>query len=163
MSFATRIATTADVLRVFGHVVAMRVPEMTATSFHDDPSHLAHELLILRKGAPANHVTLYALCDGDWPAAICGTVLFGPGFAGMVWVATPGWRAITISTHRWWRQVFVPCELMRYRRVEFTALAADAKGRRWLKFIGFTEEGIAYRQGKCGEDFVHCAWINPNA
>lgn len=162
MSFAVRRATTADVLAVFGNLAPARAAEATATAFHDDPRHLAHELLIVRNGAPPGHVELWALVEGDAAIAICGYAAFGPGLAGMVWVATARWRDFVWSTHRWFRGYFEPQVLRRFRRVEFTSLAADQVSRRWLAVLGFTEEGLAYRQGKRGEDFVHFAWLNPD-
>lgn len=162
MSFAAELATNGDVLHVFRNLAEARAAEALATSFHVNPVHLAHELLILRNGSPPGHVILYALRDGEEPLAICGAITFGPGLAGMTWVTMPGWKRIAISSHRWWRDFFVPGVLRRYRRVEFTALEADHHSREWLRLVGFTEEGVAYRQGKHGENFVHFAWLNPD-
>lgn len=162
MTFRVARASNGDVIKVFAALSAARAAEATATSFHTDPSFLAHELLILRQGAAPGHVELWALLDDDWPVAICGFATFGPGLAGMIWVATPAWPAIAVPSHRWFRRYFVPEVLEKFRRVEFTALASDLASRRWLGFVGFTEEGLAYRQGKRGEDFVHFAWLNPD-
>jgi len=155
-------ATTGDVVNVFANLAPARAAEACATSFHDDPRHLAHELLMLRQGSAPGHVELWAFLEREEALAICGFVQFGPGLAGMIWVATPRWREHAIASHRWWRQFFVPQVLHKFRRVEFTAAAADDDSRRWLAFVGFTEEGIAYRQSKRGEDFVHFAWLNPD-
>lgn len=161
MTFVVARASTADVLHVFANLAAERAAEATATSFHEDPRHLAHELLLLRQGAAPGHVELWSL-SGAQALAICGFAQSGPGIASMIWVATPAWRAHAIAAHRWWREYFVPMVLHKFRRVEFLALASDADSRRWLAFVGFTEEGIAYRAGKRGEDFVHFAWLNPD-
>lgn len=164
MAFVVRKASTAEIVNVFASLSPERGAEACATSFHDDPRHIGHELLMLRQGSPPGHVALWALCDDDWPVAICGVVQFGPGLAGMIWVATERWRRdFVIASHRWWRRYFAPEVLALFRRVEFTALASDAGSRAWLGWLGFTEEGIAYKQGKRGEDFVHFAWVNPNA
>jgi hypothetical protein len=153
-------ASVGDVVTVFERLSPARAAEATASSHHDDPQFLAHELLLLRQGSPPGHVGLWALCDDFEPLAICGFVQFGPGLAGMIWAATPAWPRLALSSHRWWRRTFVPQVLCRFRRVEFCSLAEDLSSRRWLKRLGFTEEGIAYRQGKRGEDFVHMAWVN---
>lgn len=162
MTFRIVRASVADVLAVFRALEPERVAEATASSWHDDPQFLAHELLMARSGAPPGHIELWALCDDDWPVAICGFLQSGPGAASMVWVATARFRDVRIAAHRWWRQFFVPTVLCKFRRVEFVSLASDQASRRWLAFVGFTEEGIAYRAGKRGEDFVHCAWLNPD-
>lgn len=162
MRFRFDRASTADVLYVFGDLSPVRAAEATATSFHDSPRHLAHELLLLRQGAAPGHVEVWTLFWGDAPAALCGFAQYGPGSAGMIWVAGRNWPYIKMAAHRWWRNFFVPEVLHKFRRVEFLALAADADSRRWLAFVGFTEEGIAYRAGKRGEDFVHFAWLNPD-
>lgn len=161
MTFRIQAATIADVLAVFNALAPERALEATASSWHDDPQFLAHELLIFRKGAAPGHCELWALCAGELPVAICGFVQSGPGAAAMVWVATARFHDVRMAAHRWWRQFFVPLVLCKFRRVEFVA-AADHASRRWLAFVGFTEEGIAYRAGKRGEDFVHFAWLNPD-
>lgn len=162
MSFRIMRASTADVLDVFRALAPERAAEATASSWHDDPMHTAHELLIYRQGAPAGHVELWALCDDERPVAICGYVQGGPGRASMVWIATARFRDVKIAAHRWWRAFFVPLVLHKFRRVEFLSLAADQASRRWLAYVGFTEEGLVYRHGKRGEDFVRFAWLNPD-
>lgn len=157
-------ASDAEIHAVFSRVAPERAAELTATAWHDSPARLAEELVLLRYSYPQRpQVPLWALFGSEpRPAAIVGVLPFGPGIGGMVWVATPEWAPIALSSHRWWRKFFVPEVLGTFRRVEFTALAADRESRRWLSGLGFTEEGIAYRQGKRGEDFVHCAWVNPD-
>lgn len=162
-----RPASDDDVRHVFSGLTDDRIAEMTATAFHSDAVATAEQLLLIRP-----HAMLYALsprrdirADGERkPAfAIAGVVTFGPALGGMIWAPTPAFAQQKHGVHHWWRVYFVPHVLQRhYRRVEFTALASDYASRRWLKILGFTEEGTAYRQGKRGEDFVHCAWLNPD-
>lgn len=159
-------ATPTYIHHVFRHLAPERAAEMTATSWSDTPDVLGRDLETLchasaHEGRPVLMFMLRA--PRELPCAIVGVVPFGPGLGGMIWAATPEWPAIALPSHRWWRTYFVP-EVLRkhYRRVEFTALASDAASRRWLKLLGFTEEGIAYRQGKRGEDFLHLAWLNPD-
>jgi hypothetical protein len=159
-------ASDACVLHVFRRLRADRVIELTATAWHEDAELLAADLLMLRRSMHEENrrTWLYALApDEKPPVAIVGIVPFGPGIGGMIWASIPEWEHMVLPSHRWWRDCFVPFILERYyRRVEFTALASDHASRRWLKTLGFTEEGTAYRQGKRGEDFIHCAWLNPD-
>jgi hypothetical protein len=166
MSIIARDATDIDIGRVFARLADDRGAELTASTWHDSTARLAAELLEVRAmtrqiGRAAPMFALFGL-DSTVPLAVVGVLPFGPGLGAMVWAATPAWAPHAIPSHRWWRTVFVPEILARYRRVEFTALASDAGSRRWLTGLGFTEEGIAYRQGKRGEDFVHFAWVNPD-
>lgn len=164
-----REASDADIRAVFADLEPTRAREMTASAWHDDPRILADEVILLREMRPA---AIFALCiDGGWidgrlvetPIAIAGVIPYGPGWGGMVWAHVGlAWRLEALATHRWTRHYFRPRVLEKFRRVEFTSLASDGESRRWLKVLGFTEEGIAYRQGKRGEDFVHFAWINPD-
>lgn len=160
-------ASEADIRKVFAAVPPARAAELTATAWHDDPQRLAEELILTLthlddRGRRAPMFSLCTAAAGLEARAIIGCVPFGPGLAGMIWAATEQWQFMALPSHRWWRRTFVPLVLSQYRRVEFTALAADAASQRWLAGLGFTEEGIAYRQGKRGEDFVHFAWINPD-
>jgi hypothetical protein len=159
-------ASDAEIACVFSRLAPERTAELTATAWHDSAALLASEIVKLRRmrgdGRPWSDLfTLFSL-DSTVPVAIVGVLPFGPGWGGMIWAATPAWPAIAISSHRWWRRVFVPEVLSRYRRVEFTALQSDPDSHKWLAGLGFTSEGIAYRQGKRGEDFVHFAWVNPD-
>ena len=157
-----RPAIGADIFAVFRMLTPERAAEMTASTFHDSPRQLAEELCAVIGMRPCTMIALHA-ADAVWPAAIVGVVPFGPGLGGMIWAATAFWPELALASHRWWRAVFVPDVLCpQFRRVEFTALASDTGSRRWLKVLGFTEEGTAYRQGKRGEDFVHMAWLNPD-
>lgn len=161
-----RPAGDAEICNVLWRLAPERKAELTASTWHDSAAQLASEIIAVRRmagdGRPAAELwSLFGL-DSTVPAAIVGVVPFGPGLGGMIWAAAPEWAAIALASHRWWRRFFVPQVLGRYRRVEFTALAADVDSRKWLAGLGFTEEGIAYRQGKRGEDFVHFAWINPD-
>jgi hypothetical protein len=159
-------ASDSQILHVFARVRPDRAAEITATAWHDDPQRLAIELNILRRscaeeGRPAPIFTITN--DDHLPQAILGVLPFGPALGGMIWATTEDWPPLALPSHRWWRVYFLPHVLEpHYRRVEFTALASDHPTRRWLKTLGFTEEGTAYRQGKRGEDFIHCAWLNPD-
>lgn len=156
----TRTATDEDLRYVLHRVSSSRQRELTGTHWTDNMDNLADELIAVRQ---ANCARLFALLNAEaTPAAIVGVLPFGPGLGGMIWASTRDWPKLAIPSHRWWRQYFVPQVLAKYRRVEFTALREDEKSRRWLEGLGFTEEGIAYRQGKRGDDYVHCAWINPD-
>jgi hypothetical protein len=150
---------------VFRRLAPARAAELTATAWHDDPEKLARDLVVVQESlAYDGHAPhLFALLDDVYqPFAIVGVVQLGPGLGAMIW-AEAGAAAAALPGHRWWRTYFVPCVMERhYRRIEFTALADNAEDRRWLKILGFTEEGIAYRQGKRGEDFIHFAWLNPD-
>lgn len=163
MSIVARTARDAEIVNVFARLAPARAAELTASAWYDDAGQLAAELVMLREAHPhrVELVSLFGL-ESTQALAIVGVIAFGPGLGGMVWAATPDWTPHAIPSHRWWRKVFVAETLARYRRVEFTALASDADSRRWLAGLGFTEEGIAYRQGKRGEDFVHFAWVNPD-
>jgi RimJ/RimL family protein N-acetyltransferase len=160
-----REASDDDIRAVFGNLDPSRAAEMTATAWHSEPLFLAHELILLRDQRNGR-APLFAHVDDDVPeepvAAIAGVIPYGPGWGGMVWAATPRWPRVSFATHRWFHRVFAPEVLGRFRRVEFTALESDRISRAWLAGLGFTEEGIAYRQGKRGEDFVHFAWVNPD-
>jgi len=162
-----RIASEGDIRFVFNRLPAERAAEMTASAFHDDASVLAEELVTIR-AVKGDLAPVFALCNHAGallypPSAIVGVIPFGPSLGGMVWAATEKWPSIAMASHRWWRSHFIGILLKKhYRRVEFTALASDTASRRWLKVLGFTEEGTAYRQGKRGEDFIHCAWLNPD-
>jgi hypothetical protein len=162
-----REATDDDIRAVFSRVDPSRAAEMTATAWHSEPLLLAHELILLRDQRNGR-APLFAFTTGSMrtpepaPAAIAGVIPYGPGWGGMVWAPTARWRRAALATHRWTRDFFRPHVLATFRRVEFTSLASDGESRRWLKVLGFTEEGIAYRQGKRGEDFVHFAWVNPD-
>jgi len=159
-------ASETCIRHVFRHLPPERVAEMSATSWQDNAELIGQDLVMLcqasaHEGRPVPMFMLRP--NGELPCAIVGVVPFGPGLGGMIWAATPEWPDLAIASHRWWRTFFLPKVLQPvYRRVEFTALAGDDASRRWLKLLGFTEEGIAYRQGKRGEDFVHCAWLNPD-
>lgn len=161
-----RRALDGDIRVVFGALAPERAAEMTATAFHDDPRRLAEELIAVRdfRRGSLTEATLFALSvEPQFPMAIVGVVPLGPAYGAMIWAAVPRWPVMAVASHSWWRTAFIPEILQKtYRRVEFTALAGDTASRRWLKTLGFTEEGTAYRQGKCGEDFVHCAWLNPD-
>ncbi|HZU87919.1 MAG TPA: hypothetical protein VE993_01555 [Stellaceae bacterium] len=158
------VAASDNAIRhVFAGLAAERLAEMTATAWHDDPDRLAAELIAVRDVLRANGrpAPLYAMVR-DLPFAIVGVLAYGPGLGGMIWAARADAPLTTLSGYRWWHGFFVPHVLGKFRRVEFTAAAADQKSRVWLKSVGFTEEGLAYRQGKRGEDFVHFAWLNPD-
>lgn len=157
-----RDARDGDIRNVFARLELARKAELTATAWHDSTAVLAEELITLRTIRRVETTICALFGDTVLPLAIVGVIPFGPGLGGMIWAATPEWAPIAIPSHRWWRRFFVPEVLGKYRRVEFTALASDKDSRRWLSGLGFTEEGIAYRQGKRGDDFVHCAWVNPD-
>lgn len=158
-----RHASRFDLDFVLGRVSPARAAELTATAWHDEPRHMAEEIeYVLTIVHPATPHFVFAMEDGS-PFAIVGVLAFGPGFGGMIWAAVDGAPLRTLSGYRWWHSYFVPHVLEKYyRRVEFTALAADEDTRAWLQSVRFTAEGIAYRQGKRGEDFVHYAWSNPD-
>jgi hypothetical protein len=159
-------ASDSQILHVFARVQPERGAELTATAWHADPQRIGIELNILRRscaeeGRPA---PIFTITDDDHlPLAIVGVLPFGPGLGAMIWATTEDWPILALPSHRWWRAYFMQIVLEPYyRRVEFTALASDTASRRWLKSLGFTEEGVAYRQGRRGEDFIHCAWLNPD-
>lgn len=165
-----RAAEDDDIRFVLERAAPERVAEMMATHWQDDPAYLCAELVCLKNApVPAGREAcrIFAMVhDPDasrCPFAIVGVLPFGPGWGGMIWAAIAGAPLRTLSGYRWWRDYFVGKVLAEhYRRVEFTALASDIESREWLKSVRFTEEGIAYRQGKRGEDFVHFAWVNPD-
>lgn len=159
-------ASETDIVSVFSRLAPARAAELTATSWHDDARETARELIrvLAHQDDLGRRPPVFALFPDDdlEPAAVVGVLPFGPGLGGMIWAATPVWPEVALPSHRWWRTNFVPGVLGTFRRVEFTALRSDLASRRWLATLGFTEEGVAYRQGKRGEDFVHLAWVNPD-
>jgi hypothetical protein len=160
-----RKAFRADLDHVLASVSPERGAELTATAWHDNPQVMAAEIAAcLTVTHPSTPHFMFALERAPWPPfAIVGVLAFGPGYGGMIWAAGADAPLRSLSMYRWWHQVFVPQILEKYyRRVEFTALASDHGSRDWLRSVRFTEEGIAYRQGKRGEDFVHFAWVNPD-
>ena len=160
-----RTAFDAEIAYVLSRQSPARGAELTATAWHDSVAQLASEIAMLRQArpeAPVFSLFRHGFGASTVPCAIVGVLPYGPGWGGMIWAATPEWPDIALGSHRWWRRFFVPDVLGRYRRVEFTALKSDLPSRRWLAGLGFTEEGVAYRQGKRGEDFVHFAWVNPD-
>lgn len=110
----------------------------------------------------ADQLKIYALSpDHGAAAALVGIGEFVPGRAGIMFLATQRFPLIRMNAHRWWQSEFVPSEMMRYRRVEFTGSLPDTPSGAWLRWVGFTCEGIARAYGRRGEDLAHWAWINP--
>jgi len=153
-----RLATPDDVVFVCSHLRAHNAREIAAVRWSDDPTVLAKEIL----AAEPRCIRLEALCiaDGLLPAVLAGAWLKGPGLAQVCFLATDEWPAIARVATRYLRQSFIPAVLGGLRRAETVVLDVP-EHRRWLKFLGFTVEGLAPAYGKRGEDFAHVAWVHP--
>lgn len=162
-------ASEDDISHVVLNMREASAREAFASRPDDSREGLARDLITVRRlidaknqGSPGAW-ELFVFKGGGVPAALIGAApgAFVGAAAHMLWLATDDWPAIAIASHRWWHHHFVPEVLSQYRRVEFLG-GADEASRRWCQSVGFTPEGIAYRHGKAGEDFVRFAWTNPN-
>jgi hypothetical protein len=160
-AFVVRPADARDVRHVIVNMRELSAREAFASRDDDDRDRLADDFCAVLPG-----LTIYALCyETGWaengkPCALVGCHGIGAGLGTILWVATDEWPPLMVPSHRFWRHHFMPKVMAKFRRVEFLG-GIDAGSRRWLASLGFTEEGVAYRYGKNGEDFIHFAWVNP--
>lgn len=150
----------ADILEICADLRPADRAEMLATSFVDDP--VEHGAAIASGLDKA--VLALTLCDAARdPIAFLGLWQIAPGVATASLFATPGFAAIAREAHRFCRDRVMGDAVPRaFRRVECRALASNAVARRWLKRLGFVEEGVCAALGKAGESFVSCAWVHPS-
>lgn len=104
---------------------------------------------------------LILAADGE-PVASLGAWLIGTRRANVNMFATDRWTEIWRPATRFCRKIFIPKVLVPFvRRAECMAWKGHDQSRRWLRHLGFVEEGIARAYGKSGENFVYMAWLNP--
>ncbi|HQF30633.1 MAG TPA: hypothetical protein PLJ34_04220 [Hyphomicrobiales bacterium] len=101
---------------------------------------------------------ILALDDGT-PVASLGAWVLSPGVASVHMFATDDWARIWRPATRYCRKEFIPFVLVpNVHRAECRPWAEHIGARRWLRHLGFVEEGVARSFGKNGEDFIYMAW-----
>lgn len=132
--------------------------EVMAVRFSDRVEDLVDDLT----RALPHAIRCFVLGRDGAPVAIVGAWLTSPGVATVLMIATDDWPAIAGPATRWVRKVAIPAVLGRtVRRAECKCWSEHAVSRRWLKRLGFVEEGRVRGLGRGGEDFVQLAWLNP--
>lgn len=155
-----RRSRPVEILEICADLRPIDQAEMLATSFVDDA--IEHGAVIAAGLDEA--VLALTLCDdAGSPVAFVGFWQIAPGVATASMFATPRFGTIAVRAHRFCRDRLMGDAVPRaFRRVECRALAGNAVARRWLKRLGFVEEGRCVALGKAGEDFVSCAWVHPS-
>ncbi|MBS7703184.1 hypothetical protein [Chelatococcus asaccharovorans] len=155
-----RPATVADIEHICRNLRPIDRHEVMAVRFNDDPDALVDDILMLGP----RKLGLFALADaGREPVALVGAHLMTPTTAAASMIATARWNAIARPAHRWVRRVFMPAVLAPHvARAECRVWDGNTVARRWLRRLGFAEEGRAPALGRHGEAYVQCAWINPS-
>lgn len=150
----------AEILDICADLRPSDRDEILATSFSDDP--VEHGRVIASGLDRA--VMSYTLCsDRAEPIAFVGGWIIAPGVATAAMFATPALSEIARPAFLFCRdRLFRDAIPRTFRRVECRALESNAVARRWMKALGFVEEGRLVALGKRGESFVQCAWVNPS-
>lgn len=154
-----RSATPDDIRHVALRLRAADAEEQFACRFDDDPEKLAADLVMLAPHALAS--TAFCLENGQ-PATILTCWLIAPGLGRLHRISTGEWPAVARAVFRYGVTAFVPAVMgLHLRRAECAVLARHQEARAILRRLGFVEEGVAFRRGKHGEDFVNFGWVNP--
>jgi hypothetical protein len=153
-----RDAAPADVAYVIPRMREADAREVYAARFTPDPQALVDDMIA---GLPWRIGFLALAGDDGAPIALLAAGLTTPTVAEVLMVATDDWRKIAFSATRFALRVAIPCYLgPNVRRAECKAWVGNVASRRWLKTLGFAEEGVLAAYGRRGEAFVQCAWVN---
>lgn len=131
--------------------------EFAAIFGTDDPQALAQAML----EAYGDLDGLLTGCLDNGPAVfVGGAVWTRPNVAAILFMATDDFPTIAKSATRFIRDEFLPqLDAEGFHRIEAVTLASYANMQRWLRLLGFRQEGVAEAYGANREDFHHFARV----
>lgn len=100
-------------------------------------------------------------CLDSGPAVfVGGAVCARPNVAAILFMATDDFPRIAKSATRFIRDEFLPqLDAEGFHRIEAVTLASYVDMQRWLRLLGFRQEGVAVAYGANREDFHHFARV----
>lgn len=134
--------------------------EVLALRFSKDPADLVDEWKAIRSLIVMEGIIT---ADDGEPVSLIGITLAGPGLGNAHMIATDRWPEVARAAHRFVRRVAFPRLIEPVlRRLECRCLEDHTVARRWLKQLGFHEEGRHPALGENGETYLTFGWINPD-
>lgn len=155
-----RFASPADIEAICSSLRPSDRQEVLALRLETDLDAFAAQLVLGLQSA-----VLRITLAGDDGAAIAFVCLWlhGPGVGSANLIATERWDEISAPAHRFCKRVVIGrVAPSAFRRLECRTLARHAASRKWLRRLGFVEEGVCRALGRNGENFVQCAWVHPD-
>jgi hypothetical protein len=155
-----RFASPADVEAICSRLRPSDLQEVMALRLEADIGAFTAQLVMGLQSA----VLRITLAGDDGEAiAFVGLWLHGPGVGSANLIATDRWDEIAAPAHRFCKRVVIGrVAPSAFRRLECRTLASHAASRKWLRRLGFVEEGVCRALGRNGENFVQCAWVHPD-
>lgn len=103
--------------------------------------------------------------DDGTPVFVGGGVQLRPNTAAILFMATDDFPKIAKAATKFIRDTFLPAmEAGGVHRIEAVTLASYVDMQRWLRLLGFRQEGVAQAYGANGEDFhyfARCRFARP--
>lgn len=129
--------------------------EMTAVFGPLAPDVLAD---VLRENYGRHEGLLTGCRDDGEPVFVGGGVQLRPNTASILFMATDDFPGIAKAATKFIRDTYLPAlEAQGIHRVEAVTLASYVEMQRWLRLLGFRQEGVAQAYGANGEDFHYFA------
>lgn len=94
------------------------------------------------------------------PVAVAGTISLRPNSVALLFFATPAVSEIGLPLTRSVRETLATLERHGVHRMECVTLAGYGEMQRWLRLLGFEQEGVCRAFGRNGEDFLQFSRIN---
>lgn len=99
--------------------------------------------------------------DDGTPVFVGGGVQARPNTASILFMATPDFPRIAKAATKFIRDSFLPAlDRAGVHRVEAVTLGRYVEMQKWLRLLGFRQEGVAVAYGCRGEDFHYFARIH---